>query len=256
MRSFARFSLVTAATAMVALAPAISQTVGDNALQEASLNIPGGQFLYKRNDPNVRRATAVVNGEIITGTDIDQRIMLLTNGDISQVPKEQLDQLRIEILGQLVDELLRIQEAEANELEIADGELNDYISRVAQQNFKRSVPETEKHLAQIGSSIGSLRKQVKAELAWNRVLGRNVTPFINVSDDEVNARLEKVVPISGRSNTGWAKSISRRTTRIASRFTKPRANIWSNSVRVHHSPTWRGSFLKRQRLRRAAILVL
>ena len=74
---------------MVALAPANSQTVGDNALQEASLDIPGGQFLYKRNDPNVRRATAVVNGEIITGTDIDQRIMLLTNGDISQVPAEQ-----------------------------------------------------------------------------------------------------------------------------------------------------------------------
>ena len=126
----------------------------------------------------------------------------------------------------MVDESLRIQEAEANELEIADGELNDYISRVAQQNFKRSVPETEKHLAQIGSSIGSLRKQVKAEIAWNRVLGRNVTPFINVSDDEVKARAGKESkPIKGRSNIGWAKSISRRTTKIANRFTKPRANM-------------------------------
>jgi peptidyl-prolyl cis-trans isomerase SurA len=191
MRSFALLSLSAAAVALVALAPANSQTVGDDGVQEAPLNIPDGKFLFKRNDPNVRRATAVVNGEIITGTDIDQRIMLLTNGDVSQVPKEQLEQLRIEILGQLVDESLRIQEAEANELEIADKEINDYVVRIAQQNFKRSVPDTEKHLAQIGSSMGSLRKQVKAELAWNRVLGRNVTPFINVSDDEVNAELEK-----------------------------------------------------------------
>jgi peptidyl-prolyl cis-trans isomerase SurA len=191
MRSTRQFLFAAAAISMVAFAPVQSQTVKDDTVPEASLAIPGGQILYKRNDPNVRRATAVVNGEIITGTDIDQRIMLLTQGDISQVPVEQRDQLRIEILGQLVDESLRIQAAAADELEVSEAEMGDYIKRVAEQNFKKSVPETEKYLAQIGSNIASLRKQVKAELAWNRVLGRNVTPFINVSDDEVNATLAR-----------------------------------------------------------------
>lgn len=42
------------------------------------LDIPGGgQLLAKPNDPNVRRATAVVNGEIITGTDVDHRLALI-----------------------------------------------------------------------------------------------------------------------------------------------------------------------------------
>ena len=198
MRSIRQLFLGTAAVTLCALAPANSQTVSDNSIQETSLEVPGGQLLVKRDDPNVRRANARVNGEIITGTEIDQRIMLLTNGDLSQVPAEQREQLRIEILGQLIDESLRIQEAEANELEISNKEVTEYMGRISQQNFKRSVPETEKHLASIGSSIDSLRKQVKAEIAWNRVLGRNVTPFINVSDDEVKAEQAKMEANKGK----------------------------------------------------------
>jgi peptidyl-prolyl cis-trans isomerase SurA len=198
MRSIRQFFLGSAAVTLCALAPAHSQTVKDDTLQEAALDIPGGKLLYKANDPNVRRATAVVNGEIITGTDIDQRIMLLTQGDMSAVPADQREQLRIEILGQLIDETLRIQEAEANEISVANTEVEEYIGRVAQQTFKRSIPETEKYLTEIGSSIASLRKQVKAELSWNRVLGRNVTPFINVSDDEVKARIEQTEANKGK----------------------------------------------------------
>jgi peptidyl-prolyl cis-trans isomerase SurA len=174
------------------LAPANSQTVSDEAVPEASLNIPDGKFLFKRDDPNVRRATAVVNGEIITGTDIDQRIALLTQGDLNQVRPDQREQLRIEILGQLIDESLRIQAAAADELEVSEAEINDYVKRVAQENFKRSVPEAEKFLTQIGSSMATLKKQIRAELAWNRVLGRHVTPNINVSDAEVNAVMERL----------------------------------------------------------------
>ena len=198
MRSIRQFFLGSAAITLVALAPANSQTVADDEVKEATLEIPGGTLLYKPNDPNVRRATAVVNGEIITGTDIDQRIMLLTQGDLTAVPAEQREQLRIEILGQLVDETLRIQEADANEITVANAEIEEYIGRVAQQNFKRSVPETEKYLTEIGSSIASLRKQVKAEISWNRVLGRNVTPFINVSDDEVIAEQNKLSANKGK----------------------------------------------------------
>jgi peptidyl-prolyl cis-trans isomerase SurA len=198
MRSLRQFLFVTAAISMAAFAPAQSQTVKDDTIPEASLAIPGGQILYKRNDPNVRRATAIVNGEIITGTDIDQRIMLLTTGDISQVPTEQRDQLRIEVLGQLVDESLRIQAAAADELEISESDMSNYVTRISTETFKRSVPETEKYLTQIGSSMNSLRKQVKAEIAWNRVLGRNVTPFINVSDDEVKAEQEKMAANIGQ----------------------------------------------------------
>lgn len=191
MRSIRQFFLATAAISVVGLAPASGQTVSDDTVPEASLEIPGGKIFYKRNDPNVRRASAVVNGEVITGTDIDQRIMLLTNGDLSQVPKEQMDQLRIEILGQLIDESLKIQAAEQDKMEVPESEINDYVKEIAERNFKMSVADTEKQLVKIGSSMASLRKQAKSQLAWNRVLSRHVNSVIAVSDDEVEAKIKQ-----------------------------------------------------------------
>jgi peptidyl-prolyl cis-trans isomerase SurA len=190
--------LVTSAAALVALTPVSSQTVPDESVPEATLDIPGGgQLLAKPNDPNVRRATAVVNGEIITGTDVDHRLALILAANDGELPAEEVARFRTQILANLIDETLQIQEATANEIEITDKEVNDYFARVAEQNFRRPLAEVDKYLASKNSSVATLKRQIKAELAWNRLLGRNVRPFINVSDDEVNAQLEKVKASQG-----------------------------------------------------------
>ena len=187
MKSIYRLALISSAAALVALTPASSQTVADEPAPEATLDIPGGgELLAKPNDPNVRRATAVVNGEIITGTDVDQRLALILIANDGQLPPEEVERFRAQILTNLIDESLQMQEATANEIEVTDNEVDQYFARVAEQNFRRSVPETEKYLTSRGSSIATLKRQIKAELAWNRLLSRNVRPFINVSDDEVN----------------------------------------------------------------------
>jgi peptidyl-prolyl cis-trans isomerase SurA len=198
MKSIHRLALVTSAAALVALTPVSSQTVPDESVPEATLDIPGGgQLLAKPNDPNVRRATAVVNGEIITGTDVDHRLALILAANDGELPAEEVARFRTQILANLIDETLQIQEATANEIEITDKEVNDYFARVAEQNFRRPLAEVDKYLASKNSSVATLKRQIKAELAWNRLLGRNVRPFINVSDDEVNAQLEKVKASQG-----------------------------------------------------------
>jgi peptidyl-prolyl cis-trans isomerase SurA len=198
MKSIYRLALVTSAAALMALTPASSQTVPDESVPEATLDIPGGgQLLAKPNDPNVRRATAVVNGEIITGTDVDHRLALILAANDGELPAEEVARFRTQILANLIDETLQIQEATANEIEITDKEVNDYFARVAEQNFRRPLAEVDKYLASKNSSVATLKRQIKAELAWNRLLGRNVRPFINVSDDEVNAQLEKVKASQG-----------------------------------------------------------
>jgi peptidyl-prolyl cis-trans isomerase SurA len=200
MKSIYRLALVTSAAAVMALSPVSGQTVPDESVPEATLDIPGGgEFLSKPNDPNIRRATAVVNGEIITGTDVDQRLALILAANDGELPPEEVARFRTQILTNLIDETLQIQEAEANELEISDKEVNDYFERVAQQNFPRSVGNPEKYLASKGSSVATLKRQIKAELAWNRVLGRNVRPQINVSDDEVNAILKRIEETKGQT---------------------------------------------------------
>jgi peptidyl-prolyl cis-trans isomerase SurA len=153
--------------------------------------------LFGKNDPNVRRATAQVNGEIITGTDMDHRLALIVAANENKLPPEELARFRAQILTNLIDETLQIQEAAANKIEVTDAEVDQYFDRVAQQNFKRPANQVEKYLTSIGASVATLKRQIKGELSWSRLLSRNVRPSANVSDDEVNAIIERIKATKG-----------------------------------------------------------
>ena len=173
MKLFKRLSLVAVLVSATALTPLIAQTIGDDAVPEAKLTIPDGQQLFGKNDPNVRRATAQVNGEIITGTDIDHRLALIVAANENKLPPEELARFRAQILTNLIDETLQIQEAAANEIKVTDAEVNQYFNRVAQQNFNRPANEVEKYLTSIGSSVATLKRQIKGELSWSRLQPQN-----------------------------------------------------------------------------------
>ena len=197
MKLFTRLSLAAVLVSATALTPLIAQTASDAMASEPNLDIPEGQQLFGKNDPNVRRATAQVNGEIITGTDIDHRLALIVAANENKLPPEELARFRAQILTNLIDETLQIQEAAANEIEVTDAEVNQYFDRVAQQNFNRPANEVEKYLVSIGASVATLKRQIKGELSWSRLLSRNVRPSANVSDDEVNAIIERIKATKG-----------------------------------------------------------
>ncbi|HTN15066.1 MAG TPA: peptidylprolyl isomerase, partial [Sphingomonadaceae bacterium] len=46
---------------------------GEPADNNDPFNLPSSIVMLGKEDPNLRKATAVVNGFVITGTDIDQR---------------------------------------------------------------------------------------------------------------------------------------------------------------------------------------
>ena len=52
---------------------------------EDPLGIPADISLFGEADPNVRTATAIVNGQVITGTDVDQRAALVTAASNNQL---------------------------------------------------------------------------------------------------------------------------------------------------------------------------
>jgi peptidyl-prolyl cis-trans isomerase SurA len=80
------------------------------------LNLPANPEFFGKNDPNNRRATAIVNGEIVTGTDVDQRLALILAANGNKVSPEEKERLRLQILRNLIDETLQIQEAKATKL--------------------------------------------------------------------------------------------------------------------------------------------
>lgn len=162
----------------------------------SALDIPESVTLFGKRDPNVRRATALVNGEVITETDVDQRLALVVLANGGKVSDEERDRLRLQVLRNLIDETLQIQEAAAKDIKIAPAELNENYARVA-GNFKYSPDGFSKYLASQGSSDRSIKRQIEGEVAWNRLLRREVQPFVNVSEEEVRAVVDRLKAAKG-----------------------------------------------------------
>ena len=188
------------AAAPVAGTLAQAQTVPDPVevpSTDGGLNLPANPTIFGNADPHLRRATAIVNGEIITGTDVDHRLALIVSANGGKVPPEEMERLRLQVLRNLIDETLQIQESKAATIDIDDEEVNQTFERVAQQNFGQNPAALEKYLTSIGSSSGSLKRQIKGELAWQRLLRRNVQPFISVSDGEVREMMDRLKAAKG-----------------------------------------------------------
>jgi len=191
-QGFRTKATLIAALAIAGASPSVSQTVADASLPQTGLDIPDELIIFGENDPNVRRATAIVNGDIITGTDVGQRLALIVAANGGEVSEEEMQRLRLQVLRNLIDETLQIQEAEANEIVIAEEEVEATFRQVAQQNFKQDLDAFDQYLRTQGSSTATLKRQIKGELAWSRLLRRNIQPFINVGDEEVNAIIERL----------------------------------------------------------------
>lgn len=154
--------------------------------------IPDNISVFGEADPNVRTATAIVNGHVITGTDIDQRVSLVTAASNNELSAEELKRLRMQVLRNLIDETLQIQAASTQEVPATRGEVNDRYTNLAAQNFGQDVAAMDAYLNSIGSSPASLKRQIEGELAWANLLRRNIVPFVNVSDEEVNEVLQRM----------------------------------------------------------------
>lgn len=87
---------------------AFAQDAGTPQNSAANLNIPSNVQLLGKVDPHLRKATAIVNGAVITGTDVDQRLALIVLANGGQIPEAERDRLRLQVLRNLIDEKLQI----------------------------------------------------------------------------------------------------------------------------------------------------
>lgn len=191
--------LTAALLAGSASAALLAQTVPDEgSTPNVSLNLPATINTIGKVDPQVRKATAIVNGDVITGTDVDQRLALVIIANSGRVSDEERERLRVQVLRNLIDESLQIQEAKANEITISKDEINQSFNRVA-ANFKRTPESFAAYLREQGSSDRTMKRQIQGEMTWSRLLRRKVEPFVNVSDEEVKQIADRLTASKGTS---------------------------------------------------------
>ncbi|HZD25386.1 MAG TPA: SurA N-terminal domain-containing protein, partial [Alphaproteobacteria bacterium] len=83
---------------------------------------------------SVERIAAIVNDEIVSGYDIEQRIDLVLATTNLQHPEETRRRLRHQVLRTLIDERLQMQEARKLNLKVTDEDLQRAYRYLERQN--------------------------------------------------------------------------------------------------------------------------
>ncbi len=174
-----------------------AQTVSDNQVPStANLDLPQNLQIFGKFDPNIRKPTALVNGYVITRTDVDQRFNLFVALNQLKLTPEEQDRLRLQVLRLLTDETIQIQEAKANDITIPADQIDRSFASISSR-YQRTPDQMRAWLREIGSSERSFKRQIEGELAWQRVIQRKVGAFINVGDEEVKSIIERLEASKG-----------------------------------------------------------
>ncbi|MCA4774328.1 SurA N-terminal domain-containing protein [Wolbachia endosymbiont of Mansonella perstans] len=125
---------------------------------------------------------ADVNGEPISNLDVEKRVNLINSLFHTQNGKE----LRLQILRQLIDEIIIINETQRLNIKLSDEELNDAVVSFLTQSFKIKDDEIDQYIKEHNIDLSILKKQIKCQLLYGKIVEMRIVPFINISDKEVN----------------------------------------------------------------------
>ena len=195
-RTSARAWYATAAIVLITSTSAVAQQGGDPApsaqpSSTSALKLPENPQLFGTAMPSVIKATAIVNGDVITQTDVDQRLALLAIANGGKIPADEAERLRQQVLRNLIDETLQIQSAKSEKITIKSADIDKTVARVA-SGVKQTPEQLAAYLEANGSSIKSLRRQIEGEIAWQRLPRAKIESSVTVGDDEVKAVLDKL----------------------------------------------------------------
>lgn len=137
----------------------------------------------------IDRVVAVVNNQVITASQLAQRVAMVTRqvgSATSQLPPA--DVIEKQVLERLISE--RVQEQKAAELgvRVDDAQLSLAIASIAKEN-RLSLEGLRARIEAQGDKYDSFREQVRAEIVRLRLRQREVDSRVQVSDADIDAYL-------------------------------------------------------------------
>jgi peptidyl-prolyl cis-trans isomerase SurA len=150
------------------------------------------------------RIVAVVNGDVITAADVNDRRRLFALSTGLPVSQDVLDRLTPQVVRQLVDERLRLQEVQRRKIIIKDKEIADSIGDIEKQNHMQPGG-LRKQLASDGVSILTLIDQLRVQLGWTRVLREQLGADAQITPAEVDEQLRLVKAQTGKPEYNLAE---------------------------------------------------
>jgi peptidyl-prolyl cis-trans isomerase SurA len=141
---------------------------------------------------------AVVNDDIITRYDLDNRVRLaISSSGLSNDPQT-IAKTSKQVMQALVNETLQLQEAQRVGINIGPTDVDNAIANIA----KRNGTDMKSFLATMQKAVvtpSTLRNQVKAQMSWGRLVGARLSSQVNVTDEEVERNVQRLRQNKGRT---------------------------------------------------------
>ncbi len=140
---------------------------------------------------DVQRIAAIVNDEIISIYDLENRIRLVAT--MANLPPRQdvFSRLLPQVLRTMIDERLQLQEAASLNIRVKQREINRTISNLARGNRMK----TDQLWALLDSrqvDRSALETQVRARVSWFKLIDRKFARQVTVGREEVEEELDRL----------------------------------------------------------------
>lgn len=157
------------------------------------LLLPATQAMAKPAVIPLDKIIAIVNEDIITQIELDERIVL-----ISQQIKQQggrlpsLDTLHKQVLERLILEKLQLDMANKTGIRVNDEMVNRVIANIANEN-RLSMAQFREVLQKDGYKFSDFRENIRREVTISRLRKIRVENKVNISEQEINNYLQQTL---------------------------------------------------------------
>ena len=143
--------------------------------------------------PRSSGIAAIVNDTVISDYDLDQRTALFVATSGVRPTKENLAQIRGQVLRSLEDEVLELQEANKHKIAVTKADVDKALKNIADDNHV-TIDQISMTIKDAGVSPDVFRQQLAAQLTWQRLVAARYSSDVQISDqqvDEAMARLKE-----------------------------------------------------------------
>ena len=145
----------------------------------------------------VVRIAAVVNSEAISIPDLVRRIDVAIVSSRLQVSEELRRQLAPQVLRSLIDERLKVQEAERLGVTVSEADMANARRSVEQRN---GIPAgaLDDFLRRQGLDVATVGEQLRAEILWSKLVRRRLGAAVSVGEGEIDEAIARLEANRGR----------------------------------------------------------
>ena len=141
---------------------------------------------------DIQAISVIVNDEVISRYDVNQRIKLILVTSGIPATEENLKRIEDQSIKALINERIQLQEASKLEVPESQEEIQMTLDRIAKGNQTTAEGIIDSITSQ-GVNVDTLIDQIKSELLWNKIVRGRFGSYINISDEEVNIIYERTI---------------------------------------------------------------